>query len=98
MSDAKRFKNDGCSLGLLGLRQMCEAVLDVLLDRQVRKQRKALKHVSDAPFGHGKISTLRNVEQDAVADGDVVPSRAWLIRRRNPTQLSCPLPMGRTGW
>ena len=49
---------------------MREAVLDVLLDCQMRKQSEALKNVSDAPFGYRKIDALSGIEQNALADGD----------------------------
>ena len=68
MRNSKRLQNRRRSCRTFRLGQVREAVLDVLLDRQMREQREALKYVSDAPLRHRKIGVLRGIEQDAVAD------------------------------
>ena len=50
------------------LRQVCQAVSDVLLDGHVREQSQALEDVSDAAFRNWQIDTLGGFEQDAFAD------------------------------
>src|ERR1700686_1864044 len=70
MCNAKGLKDCGRASGTLGLRQMREPVLDVLLHGQMRKQGEALKHVSDAPFGYRKVDASRGIEQNAAGHGN----------------------------
>ena len=65
---------------------MREAVLDVVFNRQMRKQGEALKHVSHAAFGYRRIDALRGVEQHPIADGDA--SRVGLGQSSNTIERS----------
>jgi len=76
VSNTKSLKDRGCSRIPLTLGQVHKTVSNILLNCQMRKQGKALKHVSDVPFRHGKVEALRSIEQNAVADGD--PARVGL--------------------
>ena len=87
MSNVKCLKNRRRAIPALRPRQMRQAVFNVLLHRQMRKQRESLKDVSDTPLRHRKIGTLRRIKQDAVANGDA--SRLRLSQSGNAVEQGC---------
>ena len=71
MFDAEVLKHRCGSPLANSTRQMREAVFDILLDRQMRKQREILQDVSHPAFGHGNVRVGICVEQDALTYGDL---------------------------
>ena len=59
MRNAKCLQDGRRALDAVSLRQMREAVLNVLLDRQMREQGERLEYVADAPFANRKVIALR---------------------------------------
>jgi hypothetical protein len=64
-------------------RQPMQAVADVLLDRQMWKQRQLLEYIADVPVASGHIDAGDRVEQDTLAHRD-----AARVRAHQPGQAS----------
>ena len=70
MRDSKGLQNGRCPRRPLGSWKVWQAVLHVVFDSQMRKQREALQHVSHSAFRDRMIDALRGIEQNAASDGD----------------------------
>src|SRR5450631_2021598 len=70
MGDAERFQDRGAApLALLAV-QPGKTVLDIALDRQVRKQSQVLKYIADSSNLRRNIDAERVVEQDFLRGRD----------------------------
>src|SRR5437764_15022926 len=70
MTDAACLKHRGRAGCTFCQCQITEAILDISFHIQMRKQREALKNVSDVALRYGQTDTLSGIEKDSVADGN----------------------------
>ncbi len=71
--DAELVQHRCCPLAAGARREMIQAILRILLDREMREECEILKDIANASLGDGDVDRTAGIKQDAFADRNSAP-------------------------